>query len=48
MKQLQNPFHTGETLLEEFLEPARINHSLRKRSGGLAHGSMNSLKESQA
>lgn len=27
MKQLQNPFHPGETLLEEFLEPARINQS---------------------
>ena len=27
MKQPQNPFHPGEMLLEEFLEPAAINQS---------------------
>jgi len=27
MKQPKNPFHPGEMLLEEFLEPAAINQS---------------------
>jgi len=43
MKQPRNPFHPGEMLLEEFLEPAEINQSQFAKKVGWTRTRLNEL-----
>ena len=43
MKQPKNPFHPGEVLLEEFLEPADINQVQFARKLGWTRTRLNEL-----
>ena len=43
MKQPKNPFHPGEMLLEEFLEPAGINQSQFAQKVGWTRTRVNEL-----
>jgi len=43
MKQPTNPFHPGEMLLEEFLEPAGINQSQFSKKVGWTRTRLNEL-----
>ena len=42
-KQPANPFHPGEILLEEFLEPARISQAAFSRTIGWTKSRLNEL-----
>ncbi len=43
MKQPQNPFHPGEILLEEFLDPAGITQTAFARKLGWTRARLNEL-----
>ncbi len=43
MKQPKNPFHPGEILLEEFLQPAGINQSQFAQKIGWSRARVNEL-----
>ncbi|MEK6815036.1 MAG: HigA family addiction module antitoxin [Nitrospirota bacterium] len=43
MKQPQNPFHPGEILLEEFLEPAGVTQTAFARKLGWTRARLNEM-----
>ena len=47
VKEPKNPFHPGQMLLEEFLQPMGMTQTaFAEKTGGLAQGSMSSSEAS--